>query len=69
MWWWIEPLFYSGVVGFCISGLIAVIFHNNKSDIVVYVILSLLTPLLLSIVSAVIWFLWWVFYSIWLPYF
>ena len=69
MWWWIEPLFYTGMLGFCISGIIAVIFHNNKNDIVIYIVLALLMPLLLSIVSIVIWFLWWVLYSIWAPYF
>lgn len=69
MWWWIEPLFYTGMVGFCISGIISIIFHDCESDIVAYIALALLTPLLLSIVSVVIWFLWWVLYSIWAPYF
>lgn len=69
MWWWIEPLFYTGILGMCIGALISIIFHDCESDILDYIALALASPILLSIVSFVAWILWCVIKAIWLPYF
>ena len=56
MWWWIEPLFKTGVVCLFIGGIISVVFHEIESDILTCIAIILILPLIE------------VFKEIWIPY-
>lgn len=68
MWWWIEPLFKTGVVCLFIGGIISVVFHEIESDILTCIAVILILPLGISVCASIIWFLTEIFKEIWIPY-
>ena len=68
MWWWIEPLFKTGVVCLFIGGIISAVFHEIESDILTCIVIILILPLGVSVCASIIWFLIEIFKEIWIPY-
>lgn len=67
VWWWIEPLFITGLVTTALAVLIGSMFQFNDVSTAIAIILIL--PLIVSGVAAFLWFLANIFVLTWSPYF
>lgn len=68
MWWWIEPLFKTGLICILIDAIIFIVFHDIESNILNYITVVLILPWGISVCASIIWFLIEVFKKIWCPY-
>ena len=68
MWWWIEPLFKTGLICILIDAIFTAIFGEVKSNVINYIAIILILPLGISVCASIIWFLTEIFEKIWCPY-
>lgn len=68
MWWWIEPLFKTGLICMLIGAIISIVFHDIESNILTYIAIILILPFGISVCASIIWVLIEVFKEIWCPY-
>lgn len=68
MWWWIKPLFKTGLICALIDVIIFAVLHNVKNNILVYIAFVLILPLGMSVCASIVWLLIEVFKEIWCPY-
>ena len=68
LWWWVEPLFKTGVVTLVIAGFAAWIWHDS-GDWLFWTCVILVLPSAVCAVAVVVWFFVNVFLYIWQPYF
>lgn len=68
VWWWIKPLFNTGLVCVVLAALWAFTFRESEKKWPVYVLVTLLLPLIISFIATVLCILVNVFISIWSPY-
>ncbi len=71
LWWWVEPLFYSGFILAVIALIICHLWIDSETFGNFIAILStiLILPLVISIVTAVVWIFYSTMHAIWAPYF
>lgn len=71
MWWWVEPMFYTGEVFLVIAFIIDFITYkiaDSDSCWPFIVTCILLLPLIISSIGAIAYFLWSVLKHIWTPF-
>ena len=66
-WWWIEPLYVTGIVMILIGGLIGLVCDWNKASLCIISILAI--PGIVASVSVFIWVITWTLFQTWSPYF
>ena len=66
-WWWIEPLFQTGLIGLVLLYTTGTI--TDWDDKYGWIYFALFFPFGLAVVSGVVWMLVYVFWFIWHPYF
>lgn len=69
LWWWIKPLFYSSFIWAIMFMIIASLFEKLdffKIANCIYIIAAI--PLLLELLSFILWVIIQIFYGIWSPY-
>ena len=69
LWWWVEPLFETGLILFLFAGIIAFVTLESGTDVWFWIVVILLLPLFIAIAATIIWGVLWVFRFIWAPYF
>lgn len=74
IWWFLEPLAYTSFISLAFSAFIAflldaILDFDNDSHIPVYIILIGAIPCAIFLVLGVLWFVSFVLYKIWAPYF
>ena len=68
LWWWVEPLFKTGIVTLVIACFAAWIGHDC-GDWLFWICVILMLPLAVCFMSVVVWFFINLFLHIWQPYF
>lgn len=71
LWWFLEPLLYTGMVIAAIGLLAAWIWDKitDGESMAPAVIITISTiPLVIWVLLASIWFILWIFYAIWSPF-
>lgn len=69
LWWWVEPLFETGLILFLFAGIIAFVTLESGTDVWFWIVVILLLPLFIAIAATIIWLVSRVFRFIWAPYF
>lgn len=71
LWWFLEPLLYTGMVIAAIGMLVAWIAEkatDGESMVPAIIATVSLIPLAIWVLLAGIWFILWIFYAIWSPF-
>lgn len=68
MWWWIEPLFKTGLICVFIDAILIAVFNEVENNVLYCIEVVLILPLGISICASIIWFLIEIFKEIWCPY-
>lgn len=68
MWWWIEPLWCTGITLFFISLIWIYIFKNSEKFWPVVVVFILWAPIIVAMISEIVCILVQLFLYIWRPY-
>lgn len=68
MWWWIEPLFKTGLICILIDAIFTAIFSKVKSNVIDCIVIILILPFGISVCASIIWVLTEIFEKIWCPY-
>lgn len=69
LWWWVEPLFETGLILSLFAGIIAFFTIENGFDVWFWIVTILLLPIFIAIAATIIWGVSWMFWLIWAPYF
>lgn len=71
MWWWVEPMIYTGIVFLVIASILGCIIYqigDSDSSWPFIVTCILLLPLVIGGIGATTYFLWSVLKHIWTPF-
>ena len=68
MWWWIEPLFKTGLICIFIDAIFVAVFNKVENSVLYCITVVLILPLGISICASIIWILIEIFKEIWRPY-
>ena len=68
-WWWIEPLFLTGLVCLFLDCLLVYAALDSDSKVLEAIAIALFVPFAIWVLSIITWGLCYVFWIIWEPYF
>lgn len=69
LWWWIEPLGMTGLIGLFLAVVLFAMFSECNSRVVQIIFVILLIPFLLAVLGIVAYGFHYVLWLIWHPYF